>query len=135
NLGASQKDIRAAYRKLAKRCHPDTNASDTAGLEFEKVQCAYEALRSHRPRQRARQASGPSPPSRAKRPLACTSCGRATLSPRYTRTTTVLSFLFASRRISNEAILCHGCARLRVLRANALIGLFGWWSIQGIFLA
>ncbi len=42
---ASQDEIRAAYRRLAKRHHPDRNRGDNAAAErFKEVQAAYEVL-------------------------------------------------------------------------------------------
>lgn len=52
NPGASQKDIRAAYRRLAARYHPDRHAhlGDEFRLlaenKFKAIQAAYDALRN-----------------------------------------------------------------------------------------
>ena len=44
--GADDAAIKAAYRRLAKEHHPDTNAGNTvAAHTFQKVQAAYEVLR------------------------------------------------------------------------------------------
>ncbi len=44
--GASDKDIRRAFRRLAKELHPDLNPANSAGTEeqFKKVSSAYEIL-------------------------------------------------------------------------------------------
>ena len=42
--GASDKKIKAAYRKLAKRLHPDVNASDTATERQLEINRAYQIL-------------------------------------------------------------------------------------------
>jgi hypothetical protein len=43
---ADFKSVKAAYRRLAKEYHPDTNPDDqTAADRFQKVQAAYEVLR------------------------------------------------------------------------------------------
>jgi len=43
---AEFKDVKTAYRRLAKEFHPDTNPDDKAAAErFQKVQAAYEVLR------------------------------------------------------------------------------------------
>ena len=40
------KDVKSAYRRLAKENHPDTNQGDKAAADkFQKVQAAYEVLR------------------------------------------------------------------------------------------
>ena len=42
--GASKKEIKRAYRKLAKRLHPDVNKSLEAEVKFKKIYQAYEFL-------------------------------------------------------------------------------------------
>ena len=47
--GATKTLIRHAYRRLAKRYHPDVNGGDDLAAErFKEVQCAYEALADER---------------------------------------------------------------------------------------
>jgi DnaJ-class molecular chaperone len=42
---ASEKDVRSAYRKLARKFHPDVNAGDkTAEARFKEINSAYEIL-------------------------------------------------------------------------------------------
>lgn len=48
---ASQREIVAAYRKLAQRLHPDHNSAPDAALQFHAVHNAYQVLGS--PRHRA----------------------------------------------------------------------------------
>ena len=44
--GASEQEVKSAYRRLAKENHPDTNQGDKAAADkFQKVQAAYEVLR------------------------------------------------------------------------------------------
>jgi hypothetical protein len=47
--GASQTEIRKAYRSLAKKLHPDRNSSDVAHEQFIKIKEAYEVLTGERP--------------------------------------------------------------------------------------
>jgi DnaJ-class molecular chaperone len=42
--GASKKEIKRAYRKMAKRLHPDVNQSREAEEKFKKIHRAYEFL-------------------------------------------------------------------------------------------
>jgi curved DNA-binding protein CbpA len=44
--GASQKDIKNAYRRLSLKYHPDKNKEDRDGYRFKKVIEAYQQLRN-----------------------------------------------------------------------------------------
>lgn len=45
NRGANDKEIRSAYRKLARKLHPDVNPNDKAGEErFKEINSAYDVL-------------------------------------------------------------------------------------------
>src|SRR5580693_3760642 len=49
---ASVKDIRAAYRKLARKYHPDLNPGDKSAEEkFKQIQEAYDTLSDSKKRQ------------------------------------------------------------------------------------
>src|SRR3989337_1338059 len=49
---AAQKDIRQAYRKLARKYHPDLNPGDKSAEEkFKQIQEAYEVLSDSKKRQ------------------------------------------------------------------------------------
>ena len=43
--GASPVEIKAAYRRLAKHCHPDRDKSPDAEKQFREIRTAYETLR------------------------------------------------------------------------------------------
>ena len=52
NHSASQEDIQKAYRKLARKYHPDMNPDDKAAKEkFQKIQQAYDVLNDTKKRQ------------------------------------------------------------------------------------
>ena len=48
--GASQKEIKNAYRRLSLKYHPDRNKNDKDGEKFKKVAEAYQKLRNEEKR-------------------------------------------------------------------------------------
>ncbi|WCJ35090.1 Chaperone protein DnaJ [Euphorbia peplus] len=44
HTGASSGEIKSAYRKLARVCHPDVHHKENGAYEFMKIQEAYETL-------------------------------------------------------------------------------------------
>src|SRR3954451_17846141 len=50
--GASNEEIRSAYRKLARQNHPDVNKDPAAEHRFKKIAEAYEVLRDPEKRER-----------------------------------------------------------------------------------
>jgi len=44
--GASEKDVKRAYRRLALQYHPDVCKGDNCGVQFQKINQAYETLMS-----------------------------------------------------------------------------------------
>lgn len=47
NEGASEEEIKKAYRTLAKKYHPDHNTSPDAAKKFREIQEAYEYLKDN----------------------------------------------------------------------------------------
>jgi molecular chaperone DnaJ len=53
NKGATDKDIKSAYRRLARKYHPDVNPGDkTAEAKFKEMNAAYEVLSDKEKRQK-----------------------------------------------------------------------------------
>ena len=64
--GASPGEVTAAYRRLAKRWHPDRSGSDAGALRMAQINAAYDVLRAAH---RRRPAAAAAPPARgASRP-------------------------------------------------------------------
>ncbi|MEM1446309.1 MAG: DnaJ domain-containing protein [Planctomycetota bacterium] len=55
--GADTTQVRDAYRRLVRTCHPDVTDSDEAREQFLKIQQAYDAIRSHQKTSGGRQAA------------------------------------------------------------------------------
>jgi DnaJ-class molecular chaperone len=53
NRGASEKEIRSAYRRLARKLHPDVNPNDkTSESQFKEINAAYDVLGDKEKRQK-----------------------------------------------------------------------------------
>jgi DnaJ-class molecular chaperone with C-terminal Zn finger domain len=50
--GASEAEIKKAYRKLAQQWHPDVNAEAAAAVKFKEINEAYQVLSDPERRQR-----------------------------------------------------------------------------------
>jgi DnaJ-class molecular chaperone len=56
---ASQSEVKSAYRKLAKKYHPDVNKDPGAEEKFKQVSDAYESIINPKPQQNPVQQSHP----------------------------------------------------------------------------
>ena len=71
--GATDDDIRKAYRRLARKHHPDANPDDPHAEErFKEIQQAYETLSNPKRRRAYDERSRPSPQRRAASPRVAT---------------------------------------------------------------
>jgi hypothetical protein len=133
---ASPEDIRAAFRKMAWRWHPDRNRSPEAQSQFQKVNEAYATLNNPLLRaayDRKRRAGVKDPPHAAggPQPICCSECGRPTAQPRILAFQTVRSFVIWSKRNSVEGIFCVACSRRVALNASFVCAAWGWWAPLG----
>src|SRR5688500_5070309 len=92
--GASEEDIKKAYRKLARKYHPDVSKEGNAKEKFQEVSEAYETLRDKEKRA-AYDSLGSFRPGRTsvRRPT-----GSSASAPGATRTCTVLTWASSSSR-------------------------------------
>lgn len=135
--GASESAKRAAYIALAKRWHPDINASEGARAKFDEIQQAYRVVRFADSNNPLLTHSSTSANGFVRRggAVRCSGCHRPSVHLRYRTFTTITSFLIMARRSEAGGILCPDCARRASLKASLATGLVGWWSVPGVFLA
>jgi curved DNA-binding protein CbpA len=149
--GASAEELRRAFRVLAKSCHPDKNADDSAAAQFRRLVEAYGVLSDLRTRA-AYDGKSYEPPKEGARPreekasarpneasnsppdelIKCACCNRPTAQPRQAVYWTVVSFMITWRK-PTEGIYCAACADKVSLRCSAVSAAFGWWGLTGLF--
>ena len=143
---ASAAEIRAAYKRLALTWHPDLNKSREAGERMAEVNAAFDAMTSGRSAASADSAGRGSPPPGSPPPsptgmtedelrhtvVACERCGRDDVTLRVSVMVVVRSFLLATWRNGEAALLCEECRGSAALRANAQSAMLGWWSVPGL---
>jgi hypothetical protein len=137
---ASEDAIQAAYRKLARRWHPDVNSDGGAAVQFAAVSQAYAVL-GHRERRETYNRSlrsdsvGPPPPI-VTQPIRCTECGDITAQPRILVFRSTIGILVWNRVQRIEGVYCSRCARRSGLRASLVTAMAGWWAAPaGPFIA
>lgn len=137
---ATEREIKDAYRRLAKKYHPDLNAAEDAKREFQKVNEAYQVLGSADSRanydaaayeQHAAEKEGFNGPP--PEPIKCSMCSRPTAQPRYVIFERVTALLLYTVRTPIQGIFCHECAGKKAIWTNIYNSLLGWWSPHGIF--
>lgn len=133
-ISATGSEIRASFRTLAKRLHPDRNPDPAAPRLFQAVQEAYEVLGNAE--RRARYDGQQLEPghfgqaSRAAGPVVCSNCGKVTAQPRFAIYYYVVSAVLTFRK-PIQGIFCAACGRRKALEASAISALAGWWGIYG----
>jgi hypothetical protein len=137
---ASQAVIRTAYRRLARRWHPDLNSSAQAAAEFALISEAYAVLGSEERRAAYNRAtlghSALRASSAPQRPICCSECGGVTAQPRILVFRSSIGLGLWSRILRTEGVFCSRCARRSGSRASLLTALAGWWAVPlGPFIA
>jgi hypothetical protein len=133
-VSATGSEIRASFRTLAKRLHPDRNSDPDALRLFQAIQEAYEVLGNGG--RRARYDGLPyepghrEQPPRATGPIVCSSCGQMTAQPRFAIYYCVVSAVLTFRK-PIQGIFCAACSRRKALEASAISAVAGWWGIYG----
>lgn len=132
---ASIDQIKRAYKARAQELHPDKNPSADATRDFQRLNEAYQALGDANSRSdydakgyvldQPSQEADPVPVQ----PIACCSCGKISVQPRYVIYRQVVSFLFATYRSGCQGVFCAKCGATRAYRTSGITWLLGWWGI------
>ncbi|MFQ6133420.1 MAG: J domain-containing protein, partial [Armatimonadota bacterium] len=140
--GASDADVRAAYRRIVKRLHPDVSRAPDAQERMAEVNAAYSVLRDPAKRfeydqqlafEEHRYATAPGAPSAAEvEAVACQRCGLVDESLSVVGFDYVFSILVVTWRGRRGGIYCDKCRSILSLGYTVEVLLFGWWAIWGI---
>ena len=129
---ASADTIKAAFRQLAKKLHPDINKDANAKLLFQAINEAYDVLSNPDSRARYDSLAYSKPATQAQQtqidPICCSRCGKTTAQPRSTVFYRVVSLVLVTFRTPVQGIFCSACARSTAIQASFVSGLFGWWG-------
>ncbi len=144
---ASAEEIRAAYKRLALRWHPDLNKSKQAGARMAEINAAFDAITrtagDSPPSNGPHSPGAPPPPGYAggmteeelrRTVVACERCGRSDTTLRVSVMVVVRSFIGSWRSGAGAELLCKGCRSSAAAKANAQSALLGWWGWAGIVL-
>ncbi len=135
NPGASIEEIRIAYRRMAKDCHPDTSNVNDGGQRFRRITEAYRTLaeKSSKAAYDA-EVSSPEPELRESteampEPVRCEVCGKVTVQARRLVFWRVTSFIFATHKSPVQKIFCRACAAREQLKSTLWTSMLGWWGV------
>ena len=133
-ISATGSEIRASFRTLAKRLHPDRNPDPAAPRLFQAIHEAYEVLGNAERRARydglQHEPGHGGQPWHAPGPVVCSSCRKVTARPRFAIYYCVVSAVLTFRK-PFQGIFCASCGRRKALEASAISALAGWWGIYG----
>jgi len=137
---ASERAIQSAYRKLARRWHPDVNNDSDAAARFADVSQAYAVVGNRERREtynRSMRSSGAEPQQPVvTQPIRCTECGDITAQPRILMFRSTIGVLIWNRIQRIEGVYCSRCARRSGVKASLVTAIAGWWAVPaGPFIA
>lgn len=142
--GASDAEIKAAFRSKARQWHPDRNPGRDTTAEFQAVNAAYEILRDSERRQaydseglRQQQIRQPPHPDGHHDAVGpghivavhvCSACHCLSAQLRVVSFYHVYGLIIYTGRHRHTAILCPRCALETGFRANLRNWVLGWWG-------
>jgi DnaJ-domain-containing protein 1 len=125
--------IKAAYHRLAKEFHPDTNSNAQSKARFQTINEAYQTLGN--PERRAAYdalaytAKVEEPINEKLDPICCSRCRKVTVQPRAVVFRYVVSVIFVTMRNPVQGIFCSACARKAAIKASIISAIAGWWGL------
>ena len=141
---ATQNEIKAAYRRLAKEYHPDVNRSPEASARMSEINHAYEVLSDPAKRSaydtsqrvsssledeiKDAETAHASAVAFAQR-ASCQGCGRFDHTLRITVFPYVFSILIMSFKRGEAGIFCESCRSSKSIKWGAISLLFGPWGV------
>ena len=146
---ASQNEIKAAYRRLAKQYHPDVNKSPEAIARMSEINSAYSILGDpakraaydirlgtgeDRYKEEEEYADSASYAEAFVQQVRCQGCGRFDHTLRFVAFPYVISIVIMSFKRFEAGIFCHSCRSVKSTKCAVISLLFGWWGFPfGIF--
>jgi tetratricopeptide (TPR) repeat protein len=130
---SSLREVKNAYRDLAKKYHPDVNKSSEAAREMQKINAAYSVLGDPIKRaeydQMCEMGDNAQTVTKSNDNVCCSKCGKVDSTLRVSTFTTVWSFIVFSTFRGWAKILCIRCRVIESLKYNLQVVCFGWWGI------